>query len=148
MSVDARGNVTEEVIGGLTSQRGFDADTGHLNSIVSLSGVLQDLAYSFDELGNLTSRSDTTYTNNFTESYFYDALNRLTATSSATANNLTLTYDAAGNIKTKSNLQSGATYHYGSSTVRPHAVTSVGGISYSYDANGNMIGGDGRSISY
>ncbi|MEX0941679.1 MAG: FG-GAP-like repeat-containing protein [Pseudomonadales bacterium] len=148
VSVDARGNVTEEVIGGLTSQRGFDADTGYLNSIVSLSGVLQDLAYSFDELGNLTSRSDTTYTNNFTESFFYDDLNRLTATSSATASNLTLTYDAAGNITSKSNVEGGASYYYGAGNAGPHAVTSVGGLTYTYDANGNQLTGDGRNITY
>jgi len=57
---------------------------------------------------------------------------------------VTLAYDAIGNIATKSDVGS---YNYGSSA-GPHAVTSAGGVSYSYDANGNNTSGDGRTISH
>jgi hypothetical protein len=36
-------------------------------------------------------------------------------------------------------------YSYGA---RPHAVTSAGGVTYSYDANGSQESGDGRTIGY
>ena len=60
-------------------------------------------------------------------------------------------YDATGNILNKSDYGDG--YTYGAGTAGPHAVTEVknGATSlatYSYDANGNMISGDGRSIAW
>ena len=39
-------------------------------------------------------------------------------------------------------------YSYGAGNAGPHAVTSAGGQTYAYDANGNNISGDGRTISY
>jgi RHS repeat-associated protein len=65
--------------------------------------------------------------------------------SSTTCRAVTLTYDLQhlGNIKSKSDV---GTYSYNSS--RPHAVTAAGGASYTYDANGNNTGGDGRTIKY
>ncbi|MBN1692598.1 MAG: hypothetical protein JW845_03485 [Dehalococcoidales bacterium] len=42
------------------------------------------------------------------------------------------TYNEIGNIMSRN----GVTYTYGT---KPHAVTSVGSMTYSYDANGNMI---------
>lgn len=65
---------------------------------------------------------------------------------------MTISYDGAGNIVTKSNVEGGATYTYGGScngvTAGPHAVTGVGSLSYCYDANGNQLSGDGRNIAY
>jgi hypothetical protein len=57
----------------------------------------------------------------------------------------TLTYNAIGNITHKSDVGS---YSYGAGNAGPHAVTSAGGQTYAYDANGNNISGDGRTISY
>jgi len=75
-----------------------------------------------------------------------------------------MVYDALGNITTKSDA---GTYSYpasGSSSVQPHAVSSIAGAVngvtnpfYSYDANGNMIcvnpgasgcGSPARTIAY
>jgi RHS repeat-associated protein len=60
-------------------------------------------------------------------------------------------YDLIGNITSKTGV---GTYSYnpsGSSSVRPHAVSGVSGAlnaTYTYDANGNMTGGAGRTIAY
>ena len=56
---------------------------------------------------------------------------------------LALTYDASGNITFKSDV---GNYLY--NAAQPHAVSSAGGVSYSYDANGNQISGGGRDIDY
>ncbi|MCC5888082.1 MAG: RHS repeat-associated core domain-containing protein [Gammaproteobacteria bacterium] len=75
-------------------------------------------------------------------------MNRLTQVNTAGAPNLTLAYNALGNITSKSNVGS---YAYGAGGARgagPHAVTSAGGVSYGYDANGNMTTGNGRTISW
>ncbi|MBK7727780.1 MAG: hypothetical protein IPJ33_04550 [Gammaproteobacteria bacterium] len=57
----------------------------------------------------------------------------------------TLTFDAFGNIKTKTGV---GTYSYLSA--RPHAVTatSSGNKTYSYDLNGNLVDGNGRALVY
>jgi RHS repeat-associated protein len=55
---------------------------------------------------------------------------------------LTVGYDALGNITSKSDV---GAYTYGS---RPHAVATAGSATYTYDGNGNMKTGDGRSNSY
>jgi len=61
-------------------------------------------------------------------------------------------YDAVGNLITKSDT---GTYTYGQNGAGPHAVTSINGTlngvtnpTFIYDANGNLIGGAGRSIDY
>jgi RHS repeat-associated protein len=63
--------------------------------------------------------------------------------------NETYQYDSIGNITNKA----GVSYSYGSS--KPHAVTLVSDDAnlvldkrYSYDANGNMLSGDGRTYTW
>jgi RHS repeat-associated protein len=90
-----------------------------------------------------------------TEAYQYDELQRLlnTQRSWSAGTNVTsqttpgdiYSYDVLGNILTKSDYRS-ETYQYGGP--RPHAVTSVGPITFTYDANGNMTGGDGRTVKF
>jgi RHS repeat-associated protein len=43
------------------------------------------------------------------------------------------------------NTKNGVNYTYGT---KPHAVTQVGANAYTYDANGNMTGGDNRTITW
>ena len=105
----------------------------------------QHLALSWDEVVNLEQRKETGNGRNLTENFQYDGLNRLTSSQVVGSSAQTLTYNAIGNITHKSDVGS---YSYGAGTAGPHAVTSAGGQSYSYDANGNNISGDGRSISY
>jgi RHS repeat-associated protein len=104
---------------------------------------LQNLTYAWDVMGNLHQRIDNRQ--NLTEQFSYDAMNRLLTSTLNGTSNLTATYDAAGNINSKSDV-SGSPYVYDG--VHKHAVKTAGTWSMTYDANGNMITRDGGSISY
>jgi hypothetical protein len=54
-------------------------------------------------------------------------------------------YDLAGNLTSKTGV---GTYTYpaqGATAIRPHAPTAAGSFTFSYDANGNMNSGAGRT---
>ena len=163
-AMDARGNVVRERLGnGVARSHRFDGETGRVLAI--RSGLLtatdrQALAYTWDALGNLKTR--TRGTGAPVETFTYDGLNRLTGYALGAQPARAVTYDGYGNIRTKTGT---GTYAYGSDagaapsgTAGPHAVASVsrpasgGGttrVSYSYDANGNNVAStDGRTIAY
>ena len=163
-AMDARGNVVRERLGnGVARRHRFDGETGRVLTI--RSGLLtatdrQALAYTWDALGNLKTR--TRGTGAPVETFTYDGLNRLTSYALGTQPARAVTYDGYGNIRSKTGV---GTYAYGSDagaapsgTAGPHAVASVsrpasgGGtttVSYSYDANGNNVAStDGRTIAY
>jgi len=83
----------------------------------------------------------------------YDGLDRLTLANGPYGTNgvnasFTYTYDELENLTFNSQV---GTYSYptsGPSSVRPHAVTTAGSNSYSYDANGNLTSGAGRTLTY
>jgi len=83
----------------------------------------------------------------------YDSLDRLTeaegpyGTGGATAS-ITYSYNEIGNLTANSQVGSYTYPTSGSSSVRPHAVSTAGSNTYSYDANGNMTAGAGRSFTY
>jgi len=106
---------------------------------------IQDLAYTYDNVGNITQIVDEseTYTKKIAE-YEYDDLYRLT---SATITNSgwingdytrTFSYDSLGNFINKSDA---GDYYYegntGTSYANPHAVTSIDSATVDYDNNGN-----------
>ncbi len=165
--IDAEGRATLKTPGnGLKTLTAFDVNTGRLTAIQTGptgngSGV-QNLAYTWDVLGNLSLRQDlNAIVGGLTESFTYDALDRLATTS---VNNgvagKTYAYDAMGNFTRKSDVGSGlaGSYHYnaaGAGSVRPHAVTAIDGTvngvtnpTFAYDANGNLTSGAGRTIAY
>jgi len=150
---DASRRLTQFTYGnGVTSQLAYDVERGWLVEVqASKDGTtLQHLTFQWDRLSNLQQRSDLT-AGGYTETFAYDYLNRLTDSTVAGQDTVTLTYDAGGNILSKSDV---GTYSYnasGPSSVRPHAVASItggpaGDKNYLYDSNGNMISGDGRSL--
>ena len=152
--MDARGNVTSMVLGnGVEAYATYQAHSGRIEVLEAYDaqGVeLQYVTYRFDVSGNLESRHDTSQTRNLDESFSYDGLNRLeqvmlAENGGAAQNTLSLQYDASGNITYKSDVGS---YLYGQNGAGPHAVTRAGSVSYSYDANGNQLTGDGRTITY
>ena len=152
-ALDAFGNVTESRAGNnRTTWRNHDNVTGMLKAITTQGG-LQDWSYEFDGLGNLRSRSDSTHklpavtgsgVVNFSESFDYDNLNRVETVYNNGVVTQSLSYFANGNIKTKSDVQSGATYQYGSKPAQcsrnsgPRAVSQIGTTSYCYDIAGNQ----------
>ncbi len=149
-SQNARGQTTQETLGnGIVTTRAIDAVTGMTSSIqsgVSGGAALQNHSYLYDLVGNVTQRQESNL--GLTENFYYDSLYRLTSSTLNSTTNLTLTYDAMGNIQTKSDVNSGATWTY--DTTKKHAVktTGSGGYSYDYDANGNMTSRNGSTITW
>lgn len=161
--IDAYGNVTAMALGnGVSTRRDFDPETNRIDTIKSYGPLaltsdpdIQDLDFDFDKIGNLTYRNDALQ--NIQENAGYDTLNRLTYVNldmGASRSVVTsVTYNPFGNIATKTGV---GTYRYGQSgcgnnNAGPHAVTSITSpknTTYCYDANGNMVSGDGRTLQY
>ena len=147
---DARGNVTGEKLGGgaVRTSRAFDAKTGRIQSITGEKGIddsIQTLMYEWDLLGNLHKRGETSLGKMRTETFTYDTLNRLTKAQVAGQAAQTVSYDALGNIMSKTGVGS---YTYGAGSAGRHAVTRIGTDTYTYDANGNQVSGPGRTLTY
>lgn len=106
LSLDARGQVEKEEYGnGLVTTTQHEPKKGTISSI-STPGI-QNWAYTFDAVGNLTSRRD--ISRNLVEAFSYDGLNRLTTVRKNGQITQSISYDAAGNITTKSDV---GTYSY------------------------------------
>jgi RHS repeat-associated protein len=108
---------------------------------------LQDLNYTYDNENNITQIIDASNTNSSkTAVYVLDDLYRMTsATITAVATGQTpytqtFTYDAVGNILTGPI----GTYLYQGNTgvlkTNPHGATSINGVTYTYDSDGNLTG--------
>lgn len=109
------------------------------------STVLQNLSYGYDNAGNVTAIDDLLDANR-NQDFIYDHLNRLTQAQSPVYGTLTYQYNQIGNMTYNSQV---GTYTYpASGSARPHAVSTAGGISYIYDANGNMTSGNGRTLAW
>jgi RHS repeat-associated protein len=146
-SIDAEGHVVTQTHGnGVVTQQGFDPNTGRITSILAGSGnAVENLSYHYDNIGNMLTRSDGNQ--NLTETFTYDALNRLKTTQVSSPGagvlNGTYGYDDIGDMTLEDD---GSTVSYppsGAGSVRPHAavqVTMSAGnyVSYGYDANGNQ----------
>ena len=121
----------------------------------STSGaVYQYLQYAYAADGNLTTIAVHTVAGGAgDQSMTYDSLDRLTeaegpyGSGGATAS-ITYSYNEIGNLTANSKVGSYTYPTSGSSSVRPHAVSTAGSNSYTYDANGNMTAGAGRSFTY
>ncbi|VAW89998.1 hypothetical protein MNBD_GAMMA18-1387, partial [hydrothermal vent metagenome] len=148
---NADGKITWEALGnGLSTLRGFESSTGRLKSISTGTGNnIQDLEYGFDSLGNLEYRTDNNQTlvsTGVTEAFYYDNLNRLETVTLNGGAYQSISYDRLGNIRSKTSV---GTYTYnGDNGAGPHAVSHIGGVALSYDANGNMVAGRGRTVDY
>ena len=133
---------TSETFGaGVVSRStGYTPWTNEVNALQAGTGGSgtnqQYLAYQWDTAGNLTQRQD--LRQGRSEGFTYDALDRLTATSGNAVPNLTLAYDASGNLNSKSDVGN-YTYH----ASKKHAVTAAGSNTFAYDANGNQTSRNG-----
>ena len=148
---------------GMVVTQAFDPETGRVQSILAgTGGAIANQTFTFDVLGNLTSR---TWLNNsgavVQENSCYDDLNRLTHTLITTgtgctgAGSVLFAYDALGNLTRKSDVCAGANcFVYGGTGAGPHALTSIVGTyngvtnpTFTYDANGFMTAGAGRTVT-
>ena len=150
-AMDAFGNVTNYTQNNdlMSSTKSFDPVTGFLDSISTESNgvVVQNNVYTFDNFGNLRSRTNNslqTGTLGQSETFDYDTVNRLTHINDVEK----VKYYANGNIKWKDGV---GNYCYNSDN--PNAVSGIGAVDcttkdYQYDDNGNMTSGRGRTITY
>ena len=143
---------------GTTTTYTYAAGNARLKTLQTVQGstVLQDLGYTFDAGGNVTAITDPRHGD---QTFGYDALDRLTSATNEAPDGygtITYTYNQIGNLLTNSQV---GTYTYnasGTGSTRPHAVTSTSLTTgtetttntYSYDANGNLILGGGRIITW
>lgn len=107
---DARGNATKETFGnGLVTTNTYNAATGYLMG-VSTPGI-QNWTYQYNLVGNLTQRKDNA--KNLTETFEYDTLDRLVRVKKNGQLTQQMTYDAAGNILSKTGIGTNFTYQDG-----------------------------------
>jgi RHS repeat-associated protein len=127
---------------GVTTANTYDIQQLYrLTNRLTESGAddLQDIAYTYDDVGDITAIVDTSDTNaSKSAAYGYDDLYRLTSatiTNTGNSQNYTQTYvySVTGNITNKSDVGS---YTYGN--IHPQAVTGANGVTYAYDANGSL----------
>ncbi|CAN97847.1 hypothetical carbohydrate-binding protein, Rhs family [Sorangium cellulosum So ce56] len=141
--VDDAGRFREEVFGnGAVTERSYFADKQRLRHMATQSGAgeVQDLDYGFDDLLNLTGRTDALQPENTTERFRYDSLHRLTCAyfgdiESATAPcALRYDYHPNGNLTFKSDVGD-LSYD---DPLHPHAITGAGTDTFAHDAVGNQ----------
>ena len=120
-----------------------------------LGVVLQNIFYTYDNVGNIVNISDYSDTGAGKIANFgYDDLYRLTSaetvSASSTSFSNTYTYDAIGNITNKSD--QGAYEYAETGYANPQAVTSIGNgvatTTYAYDNNGNLISTDSWAYTW
>lgn len=144
---DAYQNLTSAKTGAnINVERDYDAKSGRLTGLFAGYGMIQYQHYRYDQLGNLRYRSNLNSlgSTDLIESFGYDVLNRLETVTFNGVLTQQMTYLDNGNILTKSDVESGAAYQYGSvassCSVTPgvHAVSQIGTRRFCYDARGNQ----------
>lgn len=146
------GRVNGDTLGnGVTGDRIYSPATGRLLGAgvgLGTSNTVQLISYLYDQVGNVTRRNDGP--TGRSEGFEYDTLDRLTSHALSGGATVTVNYNANGNISDKSDVATSYTY---GSNAGPHALTGISGgpkgtQTYTYDDNGNMTGGGGRSIQW
>jgi RHS repeat-associated protein len=146
-TVDSSGRVIQQKLAhGVETIRTPNPANDTLTSIYTTGQgqTLQNLAYGWDNNGNLIFRADGIASRN--ETFGYDSLNRLTSSAVAGQTAVNYTYAANGNLLTKG----GDVLNYGGSRI--HAVTSATikgeNRTYAYDAAGRVISDTARTYGW
>ena len=124
----------------------YSPQRGWLNEISMQSRAsLMRFIYGRDASGRIKSVGSPQVGENW--SYTYNDLDWLLQANNGSAGlNQSFTYDAAGNMLTNS--QVGSYTYPAVGQPRPHAPSHVAGLSYNYDANGNLLSGPGRTYTW
>ena len=115
------------------------------------TNALQDMKYTYDADGNITRIDDVSNTNAAKTALFtYDDVNRLTSASTTVASSTpysqTYTYNAIGDITSKSDV--GSYTYAGTGDANPHAPTTINGVTYAYDNNGNLTSAGSQKYTW
>ena len=144
-ALDALGEVAAETLGnGVRVDSDRDVVTQRLQArTAGLGGgnSFQDLRYTWDEAGNLSSRQEGNL--GVHEVFSYDNRDRLDFMTSSSGALLDLAYDEIGNVTYKSDV---GEYVY--DATKKHAVVAAGANSYAYDASGAVVNASGTTISW
>ncbi|MGB0496645.1 MAG: RHS repeat domain-containing protein, partial [Kangiellaceae bacterium] len=175
--MNARMQLTEarKANGILIERLAYTYETGQMESIETDTAVggnqRHRINYEYDDFGNLLKQTVENLDSDLNiitsiEDYVYDDLHRLTdsiqtidqfAVAGNTINStISYSYDAVGNILSKDDYGHGFVYgdiNRATRNAGPNAVLSVnkntgGTAEYTYDNNGNMTDGDGKTLTY
>lgn len=129
----------------ITTSYGFknvdDESTSYLVDTITENGYIY--SYTYDTVGNITAYSKTdASTNTVVENYVYqyDSKNQLTYVGTDLTNGISYTYDANGNILTKTDHSNNTTATYGyTDPTWADLLTTYNGQTITYDAIGNPL---------
>ncbi|HEY5569057.1 MAG TPA: RHS repeat-associated core domain-containing protein [Gammaproteobacteria bacterium] len=133
---------------GLDEYHEYDRASGNLMQIEtgpSLSATVQNLSFTYDEVGNVLTRTNANIGK--TETFVYDNVNRVVTSQVSGLALVGISYSAAGSIIWKSDIGT-YTYTGGSCGGGPFAVKTANGDSFCYDANGRMTSRGGSAITW
>lgn len=140
LDYNAAGQVTKKDFANLRSATlTYDTASNRLKSIKT-PGV-QDLAYTYDNVGNIMSITDAIAGR--TENFGYDGLDRLTSAGDSGYTHQ-YAYNAIGNMTSMTKEGASTTYSYGSGA-GPHAVTGASGP---YPAVGSFVINNGAYMTH
>lgn len=150
-SRDASGRLEGELFGnGINTKREFDAYTGDLLRIKTgvARKLIRDIRYTYNDRNSVTTRNDGI--KNISESFTYDGLDRLTSwnyNNPTGANHArSYRYDTAGNMVSKTG--AGSMIYDAKNRLTSRRLPSGAVSKYTYDTNGNMLKGDGRTYQW
>ncbi|MEW6221663.1 MAG: hypothetical protein AB1634_19320, partial [Thermodesulfobacteriota bacterium] len=145
---DARGQLTDaDFANGTATSYGYDGTRRWLETaeVTDATGLrVYQATYHYDDAGRVTDLDSLTHPG-LNQTLVYDDLNRLTSVevNGLPSQDQSFGYDPLGNFTTNSREGS---YTY--DPAHPHAVKTAGGATYTYDANGNMLTGNGRTLTW
>jgi len=161
---DASGRTTLATLGsGLMTATHYNTYTAFLDGIQAgpsngsggVNPTIQSDSYSYDPVGSLLTRSwlPSSGASAMSETFTYDALDRLLTSQVAGLDLKSFAYDALGNMRSKANV---GTYKYAcAGNTHPHLVCGITGTvvgltdpSYVYDSNGNTQSGLNRLYAW
>lgn len=133
-SYDNAGRIQTEQFGnGTSTTYSYDA-AGHVLTIVNRAAdnsIASQLAYTYDALGQPITET----TAAGTATYGYDAAGHLVSVQLPGGRTITYQYDAAGNRVAATDSGTATSY----STNNVNQYTSVGGATFTYDGDGNLL---------